>query len=156
MESNKDYRFSMLNYMPLVEITTNHVAQEWEIETPTKIWDIVDKKNKKFIMIRYTENRERTLERYYQARAEVPNNCGLYLIEWENTEGEWIDLENMHAEGEEKVRRFLIKRKMVLESMSVNTEFFKMEGGGIQDLFPSQWMNSCVDKWMEDLLRDQF
>lgn len=62
----------------------------------------------------------------------------------------------MHAKGEEIVRRFLIKRKMVLESMSVNTEFFKMEGGGIQDLFPSQWMNSCVDKWMEDLLRDQF
>lgn len=31
-----------------------------------------------------------------------------------------------------------------------------MEEGGIQDLFPSQWMNSCVDKWMENLLRDQF
>lgn len=37
MESNKEYKFSMLNYMPLMEITTNRVAQEWGIKPPTKI-----------------------------------------------------------------------------------------------------------------------
>lgn len=156
METDKNYRFSMINYMPLYETTVNHIAKEWGIEIPTKTWDIVDKKRKNFIMIRYAGSKNRAIERYYQAKAEVPNNSGLYLIKWGETSGEWVDLPNMSAQGEEKVRRFLLKRRIILEAMGINTEFFKIDGGCIQDLFPSTWLNDCLEKWKMDLLEDQF
>lgn len=66
-----------------------------------------------------------------------------------------MDVTDMKAKGEE-MKRFLLKRNLVLESIGINAGFFKMEEEIIQDLFPSPWLNECINKWTEDLLRDQF
>lgn len=70
---------------------------------------------------------------FYKAKLEIPGNSVLYLIEWEGTEGTWHYGSETVPQGVKKVVCFLLKRKMILESMGIYTEFFKVKQSQIND-----------------------
>lgn len=61
MRTEKDFRLVMLNQMPLVDIHQNKIAEESRIPSLTNVWDLFDKEEKKFIMVRYASNKESIL-----------------------------------------------------------------------------------------------
>lgn len=62
MRTEKVFRLVMLNQMPLVDIHQNKIAEECGIPSLTNVWDLLDKEEKKFIMVRYeSDNKESIL-----------------------------------------------------------------------------------------------
>ncbi|KAL4706336.1 hypothetical protein ACJJTC_016630 [Scirpophaga incertulas] len=106
-----DYRFIMLNHMPMKDATLKEICREWGILEVSYQWDIVDVEERKLIRVRYSYNTGSDVHKYLRSKAEIPHISDMYTIEDGETKGKWIG-NNKRAVGESKVTKFLIERSI--------------------------------------------
>nr|XP_049696007.1 uncharacterized protein LOC126054413 [Helicoverpa armigera]XP_049696008.1 uncharacterized protein LOC126054413 [Helicoverpa armigera] len=152
-EEITDFRFKMLNHMPMKNQTLKDICTEWGIPEVSYQWDIIDLEEKRLVRVRYSYNLGSDVHKYLRAKAEIPNRSDMYIIEAGKTKGKWMD-HNKKAIGETKVTKFLIEREIVLKQHGINDNLY-LPPVEIETVFPSIWLSEELMKWEKDLLATQ-
>ncbi|XP_063899226.1 uncharacterized protein LOC135119186 [Helicoverpa armigera] len=152
-EEITDFRFKMLNHMPMKNQTLKEICTEWGIPEVSYQWDIIDLEEKRLVRVRYSYNLGSDVHKYLRAKAEIPNRSDMYIIEAGKTKGKWMD-HNKKAIGETKVTKFLIEREIVLKQHGINDNLY-LPPVEIETVFPSIWLSEELMKWEKDLLATQ-
>nr|QMP82374.1 polymerase PA [Lepidopteran orthomyxo-related virus OKIAV1731] len=150
----QDFRFKMINHMPMKDATQKEICDTWGIPELSHQWDVVDVEEEKLIRVRYSYNIGSDVHKYLTAKSEIPKNSDMFIIAAGEVTGKWID-GNRPAKGEQKIAKFLLERKLILESQGINDNLY-LPPVDMANLFPSEWIKGEMAKWEEDLLKDQY
>lgn len=152
-EGSTNYRFKMLNHMPMKDSTLKEICTEWGIPEVSYQWDIIDLEEKKLVRVRYSYHTGSDVHKYLRVKAEIPNNSDMFIISAGETVGKWIHY-NKSAIGETKITKFLLERSIILQQHGINDNLY-LAPISLDAVFPSSWLHDELQKWEVDLLATQ-
>ncbi|KAL1489111.1 hypothetical protein ABEB36_014055 [Hypothenemus hampei] len=120
----RKYKLQMIKYMDNGRLQQNTMCNEWQAENSDHIWDIVDKKEKRFIQVSTVVDKAK--EEYFKHKLMFTVRTCLCIINPFTLEILWIHNEE-HFKNEEKVLNFLLKRKAALVSFQIIEKYKRLK-----------------------------
>ncbi|URQ09141.1 replicase PA [Halyomorpha halys orthomyxo-like virus 1] len=142
------YRLVCLEGMSSAPMLQNKFCQRWGIEPYPTLFDIIDKKERKLIEVkvglRYAEEEMRYLDKSNNRR----NNTAFFYVNPQTIEKVWVDHPGKLV-GEDKVSRFLIKRRCISDEYRMMETDLAEEEEVERVVFNNDRFNNLVKIWYE-------
>jgi hypothetical protein len=148
IDSEEKYRFWLLEGMPNADNIQFVAAQEWGISPPDSMWDIVDRKYKKFIEVKVSMNWDNSVSSYNEKSLHLGEHSSLFWVHPNTLQFRWLDHPG-DANGIEKVLKFLTNRKQVMAELGIQDSVISETGDMQESVLCSKSLNEMVDIWVK-------
>lgn len=147
-KEEKLYRILLLEGDPSASFTQNELARRWGCSIADSTWDLVDKKERKFIEVKITKDYREAAISFEEKSSVIPMNSALVWMDPSTSEIRWLKHKG-GLRGEAKAASFLARRRLMLQWDNA-LETPMMEEADIQSkVFCNTWFNNHVSEWSD-------
>nr|QNS31064.1 PA-like protein [Insect orthomyxo-like virus 1] len=151
-DEDSEMRFILLEARGGVAELQSTFAKKWGVPIPRKKWDIIDKKERKFLEVKVTRNIGMAVINFNLESA-GHKEFSLFAINPEDpSEFRWVN-HTGDVVGFPKVTTFLSVRKLFLDGLHVMESDLGDHVDMAPRIFCSSWFNFHMDTWSDEIWR---
>lgn len=149
-DREKRYRFTLLEGKLNIGMIQNKYATKWKTTPPEKMWDLIDRDQRKYVEVKVTVDFSKAKSQYYAFSALNQGHTALFIINPNTLKYEWVD-HTGDAPGVHKVISFLANRKAMIEEMGVMESDLSEEYNITTQIFTSDRFTDNVFEWIKPM-----
>nr|QMP82299.1 polymerase PA [Hemipteran orthomyxo-related virus OKIAV188] len=146
----REFRMVLLEGNPSAPSIQAQYEKEFGCEKMNKVWDLIDKKERKFIELKVSPNRRDREMEFLMDLKKCRGNHSLCVVDPGTGEISWYNHPG-GLDGESKVTSFILQRKLYMTSHNHIETPLDFELDLSKEIFASPWFNNNVDEWVKGI-----